>query len=506
MCDALTKINETNIKSLVFFWYLCRKFSLTMEDRLNSYLFKNAADSIKQLTLAIREKIKGTQFEGKVFMAGGTVRNLILGVPNDGTYEIVVEKMGGGVIFASWLTKQINKKHTKDNPSINEEWGLGCFSLDLGDVISDITIEASQTMKMWPESTKTPINQLYGTLLEDALSRDFTINALYYDISDDRIIDKTGQGLFDIAMKILRTPKNAGYVFRCSPIRLLRGLRLSANHDFAFSKDTWLGMVQKASLVTNCDKIDIRRELKMILLSDKPSTTLNRMDKCGIMKYLFEDVHSLKDVTESYVDKTSFLDHTFSVVDSVFPMLENRLAALLHDIGMVVTTIRKQDVDDFSAECACDILAELGYKQKTIAKVSTAIQNHRFFSQYSGNVIPNAKRVKMFLDLCGEEYPLVLDLMNAENNRSKLDPKPRQVLNILKKIETMQKVKEEDEKKTELPINGDDVMTSLNLKKGPMVGYILKKVKREFEREAISTKDECLAFAKVMYDKYKDKF
>ena len=474
-----------------------------MKEDLNSNLFRNAEEHIKKLTMAIKSAIKGTRWEGKVFLSGGTVRNLLLGAKNDGTYEIVVEQKGGGVAFATWLTKKINGKSSDSNPVINAEWGLGCFVLEIDDDIAGVTIEAIQTMREWPEAKSGPIGQLFGTLKEDAMSRDYTINALNYDISADTVIDKTGGGITDAACGILRTIKAPKYAFKASPARILRGLRLSAQTGFSFEKRTWLGLVSSSTLAKKCDKIDIRLEMNKILLSDKPSVTLNRMYTCGVLRQVFPDLYDLKDVTESFIANTNYLGHTFRVVDAVFPTIEHRLSALFHDVGQTVgDKCSNQEMDDFSSEYACDILEDLGYKKSLIETVAMAIQNHRFFSVYSDNTTPNTKRIKMFLELCGRDYPLVLDLMNAENRCSCKDPKPKQVLKVLTKIEEIeQKAKEEEDK---IPVNGTDVMDMLNLKQGPIIGHIMTRLKRAFKKKEVSTKEDCLAFAQAEYDRIKD--
>ena len=482
-----------------------------MKETLNSYVFSNADETIKKLTLAIRKAIDGSKFEGKVFLCGGTVRNLILGVENDGTYEIAVETHDGGVSFSKWITKKINKTSDKNNPVINNEWGLGMFTLDVDDDISEITIEASQTMKMWPESTNIPIGQLYGTLLEDAMTRDYTINAIYYDISADRILDKTNHGLFDLSSRVLRTVKAPGYAFKCSPIRMMRGIRFACNYKFSFERDTWLGMLKNSKFIEECEKRDIKSELNKILLSDKPSVGLWRMFYSGLLKRTLPDVYGLNAEIESYTDGTTFLDHTFKVVDTVFPTIENRLSALMHDVGepFNVSGVGHQDVDDFSADCAYEVLGDLGYGIKIRNKVVTAIQNHRFFMSYPDNLVPNSKKIKMFLELCKGDYPMVLDLMNAENICSKLNPRPKHVLHLIKKIEEVEKKMEAEAEKLSkdpLPVTGEDVMKSLKIKPGPIIGFIIKKVTKKFDKGELADKVECLDYAGAVYEKYKDKF
>ncbi len=67
-----------------------------------------------------------------------------------------------------------------------------------------------------------------GTPLEDALRRDLTINALFYNINQDMVEDFTGTGLDDLAQHVLRTPLNPAQTFADDPLRVLRTARFAA--------------------------------------------------------------------------------------------------------------------------------------------------------------------------------------------------------------------------------------------------------------------------------------
>lgn len=77
----------------------------------------------------------------------------------------------------------------------------------------------------------------YGDLKQDAWRRDFTINALYYDLHNDTIVDYTG-GLTDINAKLIRIIGDAKQRYREDPVRMLRALRFAAKLDFTIAKET----------------------------------------------------------------------------------------------------------------------------------------------------------------------------------------------------------------------------------------------------------------------------
>ena len=76
----------------------------------------------------------------------------------------------------------------------------------------------------------------FGTAREDALRRDFTINGLFYDISDFSVIDYVG-GLDDLEAGLLRTIGDAQVRFREDPVRMLRGVEFASRLGFAITPE-----------------------------------------------------------------------------------------------------------------------------------------------------------------------------------------------------------------------------------------------------------------------------
>jgi len=468
--------------------YLCtNKFCIMLD-----FIFKNAPEDVKKLVALIKKDIEGTAFEGKVYLVGGVIRDLLTGhTPND--INIVVEMINGGIVFGEWLCKRHKSFISTKNPIVERHIGRSTFVLGRDEDLKHTLITCEQTCKRHPDEDGLVASQLFGTLTEDSNRRDFTINALYYDISADRILDKTGTSIFDISHKLIRSSRKPMYPLMEDPIRIMRAIRIATDLDFNIDKDLWLAMVAKAYLVSTCDGYDIRYELNKMLISKKPSVAMQRMYGCGLIRMLLPDVFALGNEYESIVNKVSSLTHTLNVLDETFPYIENRLAALFHDVGKAVAKGPKQDA--ISAEGAMYDLIELGYGDEMAMKVGLIIKNHRFFSAYGSDVTPPLKKIKRFLSTCGKNYPAVLDLMNAENLSSEIEKKPTQVLKILKVIEEIESEKELEEE-LHMPINGNDIMEAFGLKKGPQVGYILSQCEKAFKKNKDITKDELMEVAK----------
>lgn len=76
-----------------------------------------------------------------------------------------------------------------------------------------------------------------GTPLEDALRRDLTINALFYNVHTRQVEDFTGLGLPDLASRIARTPLAPDRTFTDDPLRVLRCIRFASRFDLSVAED-----------------------------------------------------------------------------------------------------------------------------------------------------------------------------------------------------------------------------------------------------------------------------
>ena len=184
------------------------------------------------------------------------------------------------------------------------------------------------------------------------------------------------------------------------------------------------------------------------------------------------------------------------VLDEVQPLIENRLAALFHDIGSVVTDNYNRSVskDMFSAEVAVSDLKEMKFSNAIVNAVEKAIRYHRVFTNYADGVMPPDKKIRKFISLVGEHIGTTIDLMNANNLHCTYGKKKRQALDILNRMEELDKI--EEVKNVKLPVSGGDLMKELHIKGGPIIGKILERIKEAYFENPKITKEECLELAK----------
>lgn len=152
-----------------------------------------------KITEYIREKISGTEFEGKVFVVGGAVRDLVMGNEIK-DIDLVINIDRGGIKLAEFFESQ---ELVDGHIIVYERFGTAMFRLLEFD---GEEIECVHTRReYYPDKFSRDPMQEFGTIEEDCMRRDFTINALYYDISGGEIKDMTGHGLEDIGRHIIRT-------------------------------------------------------------------------------------------------------------------------------------------------------------------------------------------------------------------------------------------------------------------------------------------------------------
>jgi len=178
-----------------------------------------------------------------------------------------------------------------------------------------------------------------GTLHEDQLRRDFTINAMAYCVNSTRfgeLLDPF-HGREDLAAGLLRTPVEPEKTFADDPLRMLRAVRFASQLGFTIHDDTLAGMQKAASRLSILTPERISTELTKILESPQPSVGFAWMHKGQLLPHILPEVAALGgvDEVEGHLHKDNFW-HTLEVVDNLSRVSNNvwhRWAALLHDIG-----------------------------------------------------------------------------------------------------------------------------------------------------------------------------
>ncbi len=125
----------------------------------------------------------------------------------------------------------------------------------------------------------------FGTPEEDAFRRDFTVNALFYDIATFSIIDYTG-GLEDVRARVIRCIGNPDVRFEEDPVRMLRAIVLAARLDFIVDPPVVDAIRRHAGLIAKASPARLLEEFYKILRSGASERAFHQLAEVGLLEHL----------------------------------------------------------------------------------------------------------------------------------------------------------------------------------------------------------------------------
>ena len=160
-----------------------------------------------------------------------------------------------------------------------------------------------------------------SNLEEDLHARDFTINAIAFNLQTQTLIDPLN-GASDLRAKVIRACSPTS--LSDDPVRILRAVRLAAAFEFKIELETRKAMKQAASLLPRISPERQRDELFKMLEGPKPDASMRALEILGVFPYLLPELPAMKGVEQSTPHIHDVWEHTLSVLGH----LENILAAL----------------------------------------------------------------------------------------------------------------------------------------------------------------------------------
>lgn len=253
-------------------------------------------------------------------------------------------------------------------------------------------------------------------LNEDALRRDFTVNAIYWNVRDVKIEDPLN-GREDLRRKTLRATRDPNLVLAEDGLRILRLARFAAENGFHAEENTYRAAKENVSLLKDVSPERLRDEFMKILFADKRHGIekahrrgLDMLLNLGAMEYLIPELLEGKGV-EQRKDFHSYtvLEHILKTVEYAPP--EVRLAALFHDIAkprLMRETGSGKGHNETGAVIAREALNRLKFPIKEIRKTERLIRYH----MYDRDLTLSESEVREFIQ---ENYDIVDDLIALKN-------------------------------------------------------------------------------------------
>lgn len=378
-------------------------------------------DRFFEIKDALGKLIKNTVFEGKTYIVGGAVRDLYMG-RDIKDVDVVVNIQGGGLKLARHL---YNIGVLVREPVEYPQYSVSMFVLK---DYPDIEIEAVQTRKeQYLDSTSRNPETAFGTIEEDAIRRDLTINALYLNVSTDEVVDLTG-GLQDIENHVIKvTNRDPDIVFDDDPLRILRVVRFASRFGWEIEKETWDSMFSNSFRLEIISIERINDEFSKMMVGENPRKALEMLKELELIQYIIPELIPLYNCRQNeYHGYDMVWEHTLDVVEKVNSepardKLVLRLAALLHDIGKDKTkTIKNGKVHFYGhefvgAKMVKEILSRLRYSKDIINEVAFLVENHMWFFSFTMDK-PNDKVIRRVQYKCkyAERFRDLMLLMQAD--------------------------------------------------------------------------------------------
>ena len=285
-------------------------------DHLKSKIFKLISD--EAATLGV-----------KAFVIGGYVRDSLMGRECK-DIDIVVD--GSGIELAQRVSEK-----TKSSVAVFKNFGTAMLKW------RGLEIEFVGARKeSYRANSRKPIVE-DGSLEEDQLRRDFTINAMAFSLQRDDFgaLSDPFNGVDDLAKKLIRTPLDPDTTYMDDPLRMFRAIRFASQLSFSIVPESLDSIRRNRERIKILSEERIIEEFNKILLSPKPSVGFYLLESTGLLEIFFPQLVNLRGVesVEGRGHKDNFA-HTLQVVDNIAEKSNDlwlRWAALLHDIGKPAT-------------------------------------------------------------------------------------------------------------------------------------------------------------------------
>lgn len=273
-------------------------------------------------------------------ITGGWVRDKLLG-DHSHDLDIAVNFMSGEE-FVNELTEYLQQFHPqlslsaihtiKKNPAKSKH--LETCTTKIYDLDIDFVNLRSEK---YTTDSRIPVIEC-GTAEEDALRRDATLNALFYNLNEQKIEDFTQKGLDDLKNGILRTPLTPLQTFLDDPLRVLRLIRFASRYNFIIEDETLMAMKNsdiRTSLLHKISRERVGVEIDKILTSNDPRYGLRLLNFVNISDTVFnvgtiesslEQFNRPEEVSQYYTKSKELFDE-INVSTIIYPLVSDLISA-----------------------------------------------------------------------------------------------------------------------------------------------------------------------------------
>lgn len=428
-----------------------------------------------------------------VYIVGGFVRDLMMGVPQKKDIDFVIE--GSGIKFAELFDEFMKKEGSLIKFS---DFDTARYIIDdkKGDSLI-LEFAGARSESYTVESRKPKV--VSATLQSDLSRRDFRINAMavpvevYSGIKKPTLVEIKKKlidpfdGTQDIKNKILVTPLDPDQTFSDDPLRMLRAVRFAAQLNFGIDKKVL------ESIHKNCNRLKIvsaeriQEELFKLMSCVSPSVGLILMFQTGLLDAILPEVSALDGVEEVYGHQhKNNLFHTFKVVDNIAERSDKillRLAGLFHDIGKTSTKKFLPKIgwtfyqhEHVGRKMVSQIAKRLHLSNDDADYLRKLVRWHQQPISLMDEGITDSAVRRIIVNL-GDELDDLLILGRSDITTGNPSKKSIRLKNYDKLEKRIVEVLEKDKLRAfQSPVRGDEIMKVCGLNAGPVIGKIKKEI------------------------------
>jgi len=340
-----------------------------------------------------------------------------------------------------------------------------------------------------------PSSVTFTTAEEDAKRRDFTVNGMFFDPLQNKVLDFV-QGRADLDSKMIRAIGDPTSRFTEDRLRLFRAIRFAVQLGFQIETKTWDALAQLAPESKNLAPERIREELVKIFTSPDPARGLDLLHDSGLMAVWLPELLEMRGCAQSpehhpegdvWVHTRLLLSH----LKNPSPVLA--FSALLHDIGKPRTSrtepsgrIRFFGHEGVGARMAEEILRRLRFSNDDVGAIVACIANHMAFKDAPQMRVSTLKRL-LARPTFGEE--LELHRIDCTSSHGELD--------IHRFLLAKQAEFSKEEIKPKPLVTGHDLQ-ELGISPGPRMGEILNQLMDEQLEGRLIDRDAALIRAREL--------